>query len=90
MIKSILIIVLIVVISTPSVFAQLGDSLVQNTVEKTTVIEQIYVNKNVSTHFIMEDAVKYSDISNPSVVGDIPIKNVLRIKPLTDSVAMVT
>jgi conjugative transposon TraN protein len=50
-----------------------------------TVIEQIYVNKNVSTHFIMEDAVKYSDISNPSVVGDIPIKNVLRIKPLTDT-----
>jgi conjugative transposon TraN protein len=95
--KSILIIVLALVISTPSVFSQMGlmglmdpmsDSLVQKTVENTAVIEQIYVNKNVSTHFIMEDAVKYSDISNPSVVGDIPIKNVLRIKPLTDSVGI--
>ena len=36
----------------------------------------------------MNDAVKYSDISNPSVVGDIPIKNVLRIRPLTDSVGV--
>jgi len=52
------------------------------------VIEQIFVNKNVSTHFIMLDAVKYSDISTPSVVGDIPIKNILRIKPLTDSVGI--
>jgi conjugative transposon TraN protein len=89
--KSILIIVLALVISTPSVFAQMSDSLIiknELNTPKETVIEQIYVNKNVSTHFIMEDAVKYSDISNPSVVGDIPIKNVLRIKPLTDSVGI--
>jgi len=52
------------------------------------VIEQIFVNKNVSTHFIMPDAVKYSDISTPNVVGDIPIKNILRIKPITDSVGI--
>jgi conjugative transposon TraN protein len=89
--KSILIIVLALVISTPSVFSQMSDSLIiknELNTPKETVIEQIYVNKNVSTHFIMEDAVKYSDISNPSVVGDIPIKNVLRIKPLTDSVGI--
>jgi conjugative transposon TraN protein len=92
--KSILIIVLALVISTPSVFSQMSDSLlIKNELNtpkesKEMVIEQIYVNKNVSTHFIMEDAVKYSDISNPSVVGDIPIKNVLRIKPLTDSVGI--
>ena len=55
---------------------------------KNEVIETIFVNKNVSTHFVMNDAVKYSDISNPSVVGDIPIKNVLRIRPLTDSVGV--
>ncbi len=55
---------------------------------KIEVIETIYVNKNVSTHFVMNDAVKYSDISNPSIVGDIPIKNVLRIRPLTDSVGV--
>jgi conjugative transposon TraN protein len=86
--KSILIIVLALVISTPSVFSQMSDSLIIKNELNTpteTVIEQIYVNKNVSTHFIMEDAVKYSDISNSSVVGDIPIKNVLRIKPLTDT-----
>lgn len=53
--------------------------------QKQQNIEQIFVNKNVSTHFIMNDAVKYSDISNSTIVGDIPIKNVLRIKPLTDS-----
>jgi conjugative transposon TraN protein len=87
--KSILLIILSA--NTEGVIAQMSDSLIiKNELNTPTemVIEQIYVNKNVSTHFIMEDAVKYSDISNPSVVGDIPIKNVLRIKPLTDSVGI--
>jgi conjugative transposon TraN protein len=78
--------------NTEGVFAQMnkiqGDSLFQNRVEEGQKIEPIYVNKNVSTHFILNDAVKYSDISNPSVVGDIPIKNVLRIRPLTDTIVL--
>jgi conjugative transposon TraN protein len=88
-IKSILLIILSA--NTEGVIAQMSDSLIIKNELNTpneTVIEQIFVNKNVSTHFIMEDAVKYSDISNPTVVGDIPIKNVLRIKPLTDSVGI--
>jgi conjugative transposon TraN protein len=96
--KSILFIILSAntegVIAQMSPMSPMSDSLIikneLNTPKESTetIIEQIYVNKNVSTHFIMEDAVKYSDISNPSVVGDIPIKNVLRIKPLTDSVGI--
>jgi conjugative transposon TraN protein len=48
-------------------------------------IEQILVNKKVSTHFLMNDPVKYVDIPVSVVVGDIPLKNMLRIKPLSDS-----
>jgi len=44
-------------------------------------LKVIYVNKDVSTHFIAIDKIKYVDISVPEIVGDIPLNNTLRIKP---------
>jgi len=45
----------------------------------------IYLPQNVSLHFISPEPIQYVDISEKNVVGDLPLKNVLRIK-LKDSV----
>jgi conjugative transposon TraN protein len=45
----------------------------------------IYLPENVSVHFISPEPIQYVDISAKTVVGDLPLKNVLRIR-LKDSV----
>lgn len=51
--------------------------------EKKDLIK-IFVNENVSTHFIYSEPISYVDISNKKVVGDLPLSNILRIKPIPD------
>lgn len=41
---------------------------------------------NVSLHFISPEPIQYVDISTKSISGDLPIKNVLRIKRVPDSI----
>lgn len=45
----------------------------------------IYLPQNVSLHFVSPEPIQYVDISEKNVVGDLPLKNVLRIR-LKDSV----
>jgi conjugative transposon TraN protein len=45
----------------------------------------IYLPANVSLHFISPEPIQYVDISVKNVLGDLPLKNVLRIR-LKDSV----
>src|ERR1700761_1732181 len=45
----------------------------------------IYLPQNVSLHFISPEPIQYVDISEKQVLGDLPLKNVLRIR-LKDSV----
>ena len=40
----------------------------------------IYLNENVSTHFVSELNIDYTDLSTNNVVGDNPMKNIIRIK----------
>jgi len=40
----------------------------------------IYLAANLSVHFISPGPIKYVDISNKSVAGDLPVNNILRIK----------
>ncbi len=49
--------------------------------EREVVLKTIKVNKNVSTHFISYEDIKYVDISVDDIVGDIPKPNILRVKP---------
>ena len=44
-------------------------------------LETIYINEMVSTHFITSESIQYVDISNEHVVGDLPVSNILRLKP---------
>ena len=41
----------------------------------------IFVNENISTHFVSPEPIKYVDISTDDVAGDIPVDNIFRIKP---------
>jgi conjugative transposon TraN protein len=66
--KKILIISLMLSLNIPSI-AQSDSSKI------------VYVNEQVSTHFVCSEPVQYVDISTDKVVGDLPMKNVLRIKP---------
>ena len=63
-----------------TLLAQL-DSIAQN-----DDLKKIYVNEYVSTHLICSEPVQYIDISTEVVVGDLPLSNVVRIKPLTKKV----
>lgn len=48
----------------------------------------ILVNKDVTTHIIMPENIKLVDISTDRIVGDQCADNMLRLKPLTDSITM--
>ena len=41
----------------------------------------VYVNELVTTHIICSEPIQYIDLSTDKVVGDLPMKNVLRVKP---------
>lgn len=42
--------------------------------------------ENITFHFISPEPIQYVDISTKAIAGDLPIKNVLRIKRVTDSI----
>jgi conjugative transposon TraN protein len=48
-------------------------------------LKTVYINRNISTHFACPDPVEYIDLSTNCVTGDIPAKNMVRIKPDPDS-----
>jgi len=52
---------------------------------KKNALPIIYLPENVSVQFISPEPIQYVDISVKSVIGDLPLKNVLRIR-LKDSV----
>jgi conjugative transposon TraN protein len=47
-------------------------------------LKVMYINKDVSMHFIALEEISYVDISNNKIVGDIPVGNVLRLKPVEE------
>ncbi len=47
-------------------------------------IPKVYVNENVTTHFVLPEPIVFADISTDRVQGDQPEDNILRIKPVQD------
>lgn len=45
----------------------------------------VYLPPNVSVHFISPEPIQYVDISTNYIIGDLPLKNVLRIKQAADT-----
>lgn len=60
----------------------------QNAVDSTTAktLAVIYINKDVTTHFISPEPIQYVDISTNKVQGDLPVKTILRVKPTSESI----
>jgi conjugative transposon TraN protein len=52
---------------------------------KKNALPIVYLSQNVSVQFISPEPIQYVDISAKSIIGDLPLKNVLRIR-LKDSV----
>lgn len=53
---------------------------------KKTDLPVVYMPDNLSVHFISPEPIQYVDISSKTITGDLPVKNILRIKYCTDSV----
>ena len=52
--------------------------------DDTEELKVLFVNKDVSTHFVAMDEIRYVDISTNGIAGDIPVGNVVRIKPVEE------
>ena len=51
-------------------------------------LPDIYISENISLHFISPEPITYADISTSGIVGDLPVKNILRLKIKTDSMTL--
>lgn len=67
------------------IFLIIGFTLYFSIKAQTKPTVDIFINSSVSTHIISPEPIRFVDISTNDVVGDIPIDNVLRIKPIKDS-----
>lgn len=47
-------------------------------------LKVIYIHKDVSTHLISPEEIKYVDISIPDIAGDLAMENTLRVKPVKE------
>jgi conjugative transposon TraN protein len=52
---------------------------------KKTGLPIVYLPSNVTIHFISPEPIQYVDISTSRIIGDLPLKNVLRIKQAADT-----
>lgn len=74
------IIIALVLLSQISAHSQTNGTLYKND------LQRLYINEEISLHFISPEPIQYVDISTKNMVGDIPVENVFRIKAVDDSV----
>ena len=84
--KNCFLIALLAIITSYNLMAQNQDQpvILKQEQDDMEELEVMYINKDVSTHFIALEEISYVDISNNKIVGDIPIGNVLRLKPIEE------
>ncbi|MDR2774263.1 MAG: conjugative transposon protein TraN [Tannerella sp.] len=63
----------------------LASGLYAQTFNRSEDMQVIRVNEQISSHITVGEPIEYVDISTDKIVGDIPVKNILRIKPVSDS-----
>lgn len=52
-----------------------------------TQLPRVYIDEEISLHFLSPEPIQYVDISTNDMIGDIPLENVFRVKAVRDSVA---
>lgn len=84
--KNYFLIALLAIITSYNLMAQNQDQpvILKQEQDDMEELKVMYINKDVSTHFIALEEISYVDISNNKIVGDIPIGNVLRLKPIEE------
>ena len=50
-------------------------------------LTKVYIDEDISLHFLSPEPIQYVDISTNNMLGDIPLENVFRIKAVRDSVS---
>ena len=50
-------------------------------------LERVNITKDISLHFVSPEPIQYADISTKFMIGDLPVKNVFRLKVLKDSLS---
>ncbi|MEN0053583.1 MAG: conjugative transposon protein TraN [Mucilaginibacter sp.] len=80
--KKILILLSIVSIIAAKGYSQ--EKIKDGTLQKSK-LKKIYITDGVSLHFVSPEPIQYADISTKSMLGDLPVKNVLRLKFVPDS-----
>lgn len=63
----------------------LNAQIVLPTGSKLKELPIVYLSENMTIHFISPEPIQYVDIPPKIMVGDLPLKNVLRIKYVSDS-----
>lgn len=51
-------------------------------------LPDIFISEGISLHFISPEPITYADISTSGIAGDLPVKNILRLKIKTDSLTL--
>lgn len=51
-------------------------------------LPDIFISENISLHIISPEPITYADISTLGIAGDLPVKNILRLKIKTDSLTV--
>ena len=49
-----------------------------------STLKIIYINKDITTHFVALEDITYTDLSSQDIVQDLPVPNVLRVKPIEE------
>jgi conjugative transposon TraN protein len=68
-----LLFVVAIIIATPHSYAQTAGL-------KKADLPIVYLTDSLSIHFISPEPIQYVDISTKNIIGDLPVKNVLRIR----------
>lgn len=77
--KTIYVIVLAVISLFQGVYAQSSSGIYRKT------LPDIFISPDISLHVISPEPISYVDISTSGIAGDLPVKNVLRLKIKNDS-----
>ncbi|WP_339751138.1 conjugative transposon protein TraN [Algoriphagus aquimarinus] len=64
-----------------SSYAQQSGTLLKSQLPK------IYIDEDISLHFLSPEPIQYVDISTNNMIGDIPLENIFRVKAVRDSVS---
>jgi conjugative transposon TraN protein len=72
------------------IFLLLAISISANAQQNGTLLKsqlpKIYIDEDISLHFLSPEPIQYVDISTNNMIGDIPLENVFRLKAVGDSV----